>query len=590
MDGINRLLRNDLNIPANFKGPVVLNSTFYRPGGPPFKYPLAQFLDQVNHGSFGLSEVPDPLALPAIPEPDIPTNMKNGSLAGLFKMVDGEPRNPYPQPTDYQYEWQKHDLDQSTQNWSSIVTLWLDTGVVGNSQLNLVTSGDGLPSYILNRMSLATAGNPIPAVGIFKVPHHGSEYNNQWADNEEDYVGPGDIEHERKFFFYLTMLALQYDKLASINPPSPPANQVALANFKSRVLHGSPMLDWIVINDAGSEAEFEVALQRLSDSFGVYVELYVGKPAKVANQSFNLQNKLELRAFADALFSRYDDRKSQIIATGVIGDTTPGASKVTVAFDKKAFKTTFQKLIALDKKANPRDFEILFMCLDSNALNDLRKARLVRNFYSKFTANNYVISGNRYPFGHPKTSVLAGIMSHLILTVQGTTTPCRVFVTDGSSIPMDSVYDLLKDLLSQSNPVLPPEQWNQKVRVFYLATDFLAEIPVDLSDVNGVREIDFSTYATEDDKGYLNFLHDQFLEAKPYDMPRAAISHTSTFRFTIRSAKDPVESYLDMDATGNLILAATPNQPSFNTSPKINPYPTFFSTSASRSSAARILS
>ncbi|KDR74130.1 hypothetical protein GALMADRAFT_227826 [Galerina marginata CBS 339.88] len=561
MDGINRLLRNDMVIPAKFKGPVVLNSTFYRPGGPPLEYPLAQFLDQVNHSSFGLSEVPDPFVLPVLPDPHIPTNMKNGSLAGLYKMVDGEPRNPYPRPADF--KWEKYDLDKSTQNWSSIITMWLDPGPApgGRDKLSLVTTGDGLPSYILNRMKLATPWDPIPALGIFKVSHHGSEYNNQWADNAKDYVGSGDIEHERKFFFCLTMLALQYSGLALKNPPSPPANVLTMDHFKVEVLHGSPMLDWTVVNEAVA-ADFEASIQWLSNSFSTELQFYA-KTAKVDVTSFNLQDDLSLRDFADALVARYNDRKSQIIDTGVIADGTPGASKVTFSFDKKAFRTRFMKGITSHKLANPKYFETLFNCLDSNALDDLRKARLVQNFYSKFTANNYVISGNRFPHGHPKPSVLAGMMAHLILTVAGVASPRRIFVTDGASIPLDYVYDLVTSLLSHSaRPLLPP-QWNQKVRVYYLATDFLAEIPVDLSHVNGVREIDFSNYASKDNEDYLTFLHNQFMKAKPYDMPRAAISHTTTFRITIRSDQDVVPKSLDMDAAGNLLVAAAGN-PLFN--------------------------
>ena len=174
-----------------------------------------------------------------------------------------------------------------------------------------------------------------------------------------------------------------------------------------------------------------------------------------------------------------------------------------------------------------------------------------------------MISGNRFPFGHPKPSVLAGLMAHLIFTVQGTTNPRRIFVTDGASVPLDYVYDLLISLLSHSVNPLPPQQWNQKVRVYYLSTDFLAEIPVDLSHVNGVRDIDFSAYAAKDNEDYLTFLHNQFMKAKPYDVPRAAISQTSMFRITIRSDRDPLPKYLDMDATGQLLLAQA-NQPLFN--------------------------
>ena len=152
-------------------------------------------------------------------------------------------------------------------------------------------------------------------------------------------------------------------------------------------------------------------------------------------------------------------------------------------------------------------------------------------------------------------------MAHLILTVQGN--PRRIFVTDGASIQLDYIYDLLISLLSRSaaNP-LPPQQWSQKVLVYYLSTDFLAEIPVDLSPVNGVRLIDFSDYAKREDQDYLTFLNNQFMKAKPYDVPRAAISHTSMFRIAIYSLQDAVARYIDMDATGRLFLAQG-NQPLF---------------------------
>lgn len=110
--GIDRLLRNDITIPANFKGPVLLNSTFYKPGGPPFDYSVTQFL---HDNRFGLEYVPDPFAVPQ-PDTDMPTNMKNGSLADLYKMIYGKPRIPYPQPVVP--TWKKDDLDRSLQNWS----------------------------------------------------------------------------------------------------------------------------------------------------------------------------------------------------------------------------------------------------------------------------------------------------------------------------------------------------------------------------------------------------------------------------------------------------------------------------------------
>jgi len=264
---------------------------------------------------------------------------------------------------------------------ASIITLWLDPGTGGKAKLSLVTTGDGLPSYILNRMRSATPLDRTPAVGIFKVPHHGSEYNNQWAEDDKDYVGSGEIEQERKFFFCLTMLALQYSDLALENPPSPPADVLAMNLFKVGVLRGSPMLDWTCENDAVA-TDFEASIQQLSNAVCTYLEIYV-KTARIGTgQPFNLENKLGLRAFADALVVRYGDRKSQIIDSGRVADGTPGASKVTISFDKEAFRTMFLKA---GNFAKPKFFETLFNCLDSNALYDLRKARLVQNFYSKFT-------------------------------------------------------------------------------------------------------------------------------------------------------------------------------------------------------------
>jgi len=175
-----------------------------------------------------------------------------------------------------------------------------------------------------------------------------------------------------------------------------------------------------------------------------------------------------------------------------------------------------------------------------------------------------VISGNRDPHWHPKPSVMAGLMAYLILDAPVENPSRRVFVTDGLSIQLDYIYDLVTSLISLQNPLpLPPGRWREKVRVHYLNTDFLAEIPVDTSsNVVGVKEIDFSQYATPNDEEYLQFLHNQFKKAKPYDVPRAAISHTSTFRITIGTSQVPFQ-YLDLDANG-LRLATQGTQPNFS--------------------------
>lgn len=232
-------------------------------------------------------------------------------------------------------------------------------------------------------MELAIPWDPTPAVGIFKVPHHGSEYNNQWAANEEDYLGSGDIDKERKFFFFLTMLALQYSQLALIPPSSPRANIDTMNLFTIGIIRGTPMLDWTVENDAGP-AEFETTIQQVSDFFRAEQERF-GKTAKVNDKSFNLRRPLELRDFADALVVRYNDRKAQIIDTGHVADGTLGGSIVTVTFDKDGFKDRSLKIFGANVRNNPKYFESVFNCLNSNALDDLRKARLVQNFYARFT-------------------------------------------------------------------------------------------------------------------------------------------------------------------------------------------------------------
>ena len=140
--------------------------------------------------------------------------------------------------------------------------------------------------------------------------------------------------------------------------------------------------------------------------------------------------------------------------------------------------------------------------------------------------------------------------------------PARLFVTSGYSVQLDYVRNIVKLLVSTATPPPTPPEWAGWIQLFCLNNDYLMSIPLDNSPVPESTEILFPSSGMPQEPE-LTMLHNQFQLAKPYDMPRAAVSACSTFHLILKGSNNgPEVGYLSINANNDLALVTT-SQPLF---------------------------
>ncbi|KAA1478245.1 hypothetical protein DENSPDRAFT_662450 [Dentipellis sp. KUC8613] len=432
-------------------------------------------------------------------------------------------------------------VDDSTTNASSIVTLWNEP-----PKLPLVTTGDAIGSHVLHRINELRGPDPSAAIelGIFKVPHHGSQYNSQ-IDRSYDMTATQSTK-EKDHFAFLACVAWY------VQPTMDPGDDRDLVGTIMTAVMDDFSDDWMAMNPSRNIFDFAFVMGDLASRFSDFLsfEKFTYHDNASSNPILHLADKADLAKFALLLIHRHIEILAAIYAN--LPDAARERRAVTMIgsgvlssesgrkFDWKDFMqyphvplklpTAGQAKRPVGVEIEPQ-YESLYDLLHVDPGAAAQYQMGIFSFYERFRANNYIISANG-THGHPHPNLVGGLMAAAISRTSGVS---RLFVTDGASVRMDLIRVIVIDLLKGRfgpSAAPNPKDWKQRIRIFYLDTDFCAAVPLDLADVSGCREIDFG--ASEDAVDARRVLHQQMVRAAAYDLPRAAEPATATFSIAVK--------------------------------------------------------
>ncbi|KAG8762250.1 hypothetical protein FRC11_010286 [Ceratobasidium sp. 423] len=560
----------------NFSGPIIVNEDFMVEAKGKKPLPLAGTLWNIlKERKFGRKKIQEPEAEdddddggddPAGVQQDlhddsIPAAMSNQSPGiALWKLIKPSDQGPggdnggqpekVPKPPIIPEGGSKPStlaVDRSLENPYSIITTWND----GHNP-RIVTTGDAIGSQVLHCVNTENS-NPL---GIFKIPHHGSQYNSQ-IDYSYD-VPARYAKSEGDHYFVLACIC--WHLLSPQNTsPIPEDKRSHIEKVQTDVLLNCRD-EWIGLRSEDpmeperDETGFFLRMRQTTAAFLRFIQYRKFKfTDPETNKKLPLKDDAHLLTFAVYLSKRLFATlnplyKGKIEESKDERDTNYLAKKLSPKFNFDQFydlssnqTNYFPKVLVpmrQDKHLGGKvqivdiiepQIRDIISVLRSDPSAELHFRMGIMAFYQKLRANNYVISANG-THQHPHPNLIASLITTAVERQNG---ECRLFVTDGAALQVERIIVMVKDMLRgrlglEEDAVPPVREWSNKIRIYYLDDDYCAPIPTDLSPVSGFRELDLGAW--EQARPGLKELHDQFNRTSAYDIPRAAEPRSSHFR------------------------------------------------------------
>ncbi|KAF5390878.1 hypothetical protein D9757_004434 [Collybiopsis confluens] len=448
-------------------------------------------------------------------------------------------------------------VDTSLRNRLSIYTTFANPG---NGDLDLFTTGDGISQKIVSRLPVNGS------INIFKVPHHGSKKNNRFDVPLADIL---DDDKHGDLYFVATMLTKRYLKAES--QVGRDAQTDKAAKEIERSVKELFLKDWQDRCEAEElavdEDRFNQLLSLLEVATCQYWEnrkscikfssLMVSVPMYLFGRAPG--TKLLIRAIWTRIQEELDRISLDVLPLDPL--TKPSAADVTFTplMPRPTMFKTFVEVgapasIWIGMQPEPlwtrkTFWETMF---ERNEVARLRTAKKIQEFYSNFSAINYVISANG-KHHHPNAETIAGIISSVLR--RNDNVERRIIVTTGSALKMDDIALLVKRLIAPPNLNIilqQPSQWRNRIKIYSFYQDFLAEVPIDDGLLGGCQEIEFDPQ-NGDLETQLHYLKNVFDELVPYNIPRARASWNTKYHISLLDDQGRTMSYLDLDAQGQLI-------------------------------------
>ncbi|KDQ09352.1 hypothetical protein BOTBODRAFT_529373 [Botryobasidium botryosum FD-172 SS1] len=559
MDGVIQLLTDwlpdkgaspSVEKPLSFKGPVVLNDLFFDPKSAAHRA-LSKLLTAKG---FDKLAVDDPVA-------PIPNGMVNRSQPGypLWKMAVAPPKPSY---------YAALTVDDSPTNASSIITMW-NGGATPSAPI--ITTGDSIGQNALDFLEdlRDEKTKALPTLGIFKVPHHGSQRNSQ-IDESYD-ITTSESMKEKDHQLFLALIAWYLDTRV---PDGPDRALIRSINNDTTDKYADA---WVARDPPNrSLVSFGDIIGRVADAFHDFI-VFSDFDYGEGHDLLHLRNDADLTRFAVLLAHRHIDILASIYANkpdlarerrqvDYLTTKTLNPNFILKEFTnpgQNAFpylKQSLKRPSESSRKTEPTD-EDMVTCLYQDPGATVQYQMGAFTFYGKFRANNYIISANG-EYKHPSPSVVAAIMAAAIVQGPPPSDRYRLFVTDGASIKVNTVRAIVTDLLSGKLGANAPklDKWKEIIGVFYLDTDYCAVVPVDRSTkVVGSAEIPFD--ASVDTVDARNELHAEFMRVASYDIPRAAEPPSTPFLISLVEGKS-LKS-LTYDASAKAFKVGDPKPSAF---------------------------
>ncbi|KAG9124566.1 hypothetical protein FRC07_011106 [Ceratobasidium sp. 392] len=431
-------------------------------------------------------------------------------------------------------------VDNSKANEASIITTWND-----GTNLPIVTTGDSIGARALSRIELLKdpkKPDP-PSLGIFKVPHHGSQRNSQLNRTYE--VSQTQSNKEKNHYLFLSLACWWLLPRIDKNDD----NDAFYIRWAVDDVERNWRGEWIKAkpDDCSSPRDaiiFSVKLTEVSEAFWRFVV-----DSELRNTStgldIDLTNETNFQSFAVDLAKRHFEllqciyrndlngadnvRKQDLLKDLKFEWPLPGRPK---KFDFAPFQKYRLPEVPGERNPdgtpviNPECADLYRLLLDDPSAHTQYLAGMIE-FYKRFRAANYAISANG-EHRHPNANTIAALMTSAI---ESKDKKCRLFVTDAAPLNVDQIRTIVTNLLRERNDTIPVslEHWRDRIGVYYLETDYCASIPSsdDLTDIAGCKELDFGS--SDDSKPARDLLHQQFTQTSAYDHPRASEPRASSF-------------------------------------------------------------
>ncbi|KAG9119260.1 hypothetical protein FRC07_005781, partial [Ceratobasidium sp. 392] len=476
-------------------------------------------------------------------------------------------------------------VDASKENEPSIITTW-------NDEINpaILTTGDTIGARVLSRLNNLQLQNSV--LGIFKIPHHGSQRNSQI--NRANDLSSTDSEREENHYFFLALASwyLRAHPTRFNDEEAAGLIEQAIAdveaNWQDEWIHSRPQ-------QGRNVQQFAAKMGELAGLFRDYLmdRSFVCTDPANPNTRFHLATDDGLKYLTVLVARRHFTlldcvyRGDRNEAEGIRGqdymgnikgviEETPWSKRRTPRFNVKDFKEDYvpvQQSRAPDgtitTRRNKREpgIEDLVTCLLDDPSGHVQYQMGIIDFYRRVRARNYAISANG-AHQHPHPNTVAGL---IMAAIEGPGEKCQLIMTDGAALKFDRIRAIVRNLLEKRQKVLRPEKWKDKIGVYYLETDYCASIPAqnDLPDIVGCKELDFGSAGDAETR---DILHKQFTRTSAYDVPRASEPRHSSFELLVVQETAPRRALSFDNATKTFRLADSSNLRTLFRLTAVDPY------------------
>ncbi|KAG8769661.1 hypothetical protein FRC12_004823, partial [Ceratobasidium sp. 428] len=443
-------------------------------------------------------------------------------------------------------------VDESPVNEASIITTWND-----GTNPPIVTTGDTIGIRVLGPVRSLANPSVQPPLGIFKIPHHGSQRNSQIDAKYQ--VIKGESNKEKKYYGFLGLASWFLSSRPNQPQPRPNPDWIQLA--KNDIIANWEG-EWINMQPTGGAQRdadgFAASMEKIVNGFWDYIKFHklhdAGAGARedltVEDNLRELTVRLAQRHFEilRCVYGGDDDgaknARNQNLLKNLkvwlqlrLGEWTLANFKLEEFRKSDLFPSTRRPLIkrsiggtqvVIDKQCE----DLYDRCLLDDPSEHAVYITGMIKFYKEVRATKYAISANG-EHRHPSPNTVAALMVSVIEDTDDSRLR-QLFVTDGAALKVDHISAIVANLLEQrsNGQPLARGQWRNRIRVYYLDTDYCAPIPStdDPSEVAGCRELDFDA---KDSKPARDLLHKQFTQTSAYDVPRAAEPSTSAFEIFV---------------------------------------------------------
>ncbi|KDN34172.1 hypothetical protein RSAG8_12737, partial [Rhizoctonia solani AG-8 WAC10335] len=521
-DGIIQLIEADyIPRPApqtkyklEFSGPVIVNDDFMPPASKE-KVRSAILWDLLTRKGFNSKKVAEP---GKVAKDDlIPSQMTNICPDSIIWKLSRGASDRNASDTVPQIEARRRELayvlDHSYVNQDSIHTTWDD-----GTYPRIVATGDSIGQNILDSVSGLKASNN-PSLGVFKVPHHGSQRNSQPDDTYQ--ADSLDSEKKQHCFLAYACWYLYQNYLAPPDPPREPRKDIPIGEMipeerelqeewsrveeeKAKFSKEKKLIqqirdaivedfqaDWIQKQTAKQSRDQDAFIQAMNLLARLFWDYLVEFNFKYGKWELNTQRDLWrftvilARQHLSYLGTCYIGNKSEIEecrAKNYVGEITGDAP-----LDLNEFLKSEQALRALEwyyPSDGPSGIKLptpirdLHDALYIDPISTVTFRQGVQAFYRRVRqvkqcnrATNYVISANG-AHGHSDPSTVAGIIAAAIERKE----ECRLFVTTGAALRLDHIIAITKRLLVRplnKKYFEGPISEREKLPANYLETDLL---------------------------------------------------------------------------------------------------------------------